>query len=187
VASRTQIVCLCEGARGTSIDGVFINKLLKALKPSWVRPEGSNVVNPLPCGSRAQVVKRTPDELKRCLNRGSDTTLMVWADCDNDCADADALKNVFWNEAEQHHITKEDFDRIVFVFAKDRLENWIEFLTTGKTDESHEGPRVKHGRTVADAAKKLADLCLAGKPIRDMPLSLRWSCEKWRELVKKMK
>jgi hypothetical protein len=75
----------------------------------------------------------------------------------------------------------------VFIFAKDRLENWIEFLRTGNTDESHEGPRVRYNRIVADAAKKLAELCKEGRPIDNMPPSLQWSCRNWRELVQRMR
>ena len=96
MASRTQIVCLCEGEKGECIDQVFINKLIKCLDPNWLRPwSGSNVVRPQPCGGRAQVIKRTPGELKICLSRGDNATLMVWADCDDDCADGEALKTVF--------------------------------------------------------------------------------------------
>ncbi len=136
MASRTQIVCLCEGAEGSSIDGVFINKLMKTLSPNGVRREGSNFVRPQPCGGRSEVIKRTPAELKHCLSAGGDTTLMVWADCDANCDDGDSLKDKFWKEAEQSGITKDDFNRIVFISAKYRLENWIEFLTTGNTDDS---------------------------------------------------
>ena len=71
---------------------------------------------------------------------------------------------------------REHFDRVVFVFAKDRMENWIEFLQTGTTDESKEGPRVKNNRSVADAAKKLSAMCQAGSPVAGMPPSLQWSC-----------
>jgi hypothetical protein len=104
VASRTQIVCLCEGAEGSSIDEVFINKLMKTLKPNWVRP-GSNVVRTQPCGNRSGVIKKTPTELRNCLNAGGHTTLMVWADCDHDCADGDALRDRFWQEARRQEIT----------------------------------------------------------------------------------
>lgn len=106
--SRTKLVCLCEGAKGRGIDALFINTSIKALKPAWVRPQGSNFVRPQPCGSRSEVIKRTPKELKDCLSAGSDTTLMVWADCDDDCADGDALKREFWKEAkegESHSVT----------------------------------------------------------------------------------
>jgi hypothetical protein len=180
-------VCLCEGAKGQSIDGVFINKLIKSLKPGWIRPEGSNYVRLQSCGGRADVVKRMPEELKRCLAAGGDTTLMVWADCDDDCGDGNALKDIFRKEAERQGITREQFDRVVFIFAKDRLENWIEFLQKGTTDEAEEGPRLKHNREAADAAKKLADLCTAGMPVDDMPPSLKWSCKNWRILVDRMK
>ena len=71
--------------------------------------------------------------------------------------------------------------------SKDRLENWIEYLQTGSTDEFQEGPRVKHNRTVADAAKKLANLCKAGKPLDGLPPSLQWSCKNWTALVKRMR
>ncbi len=187
MASRTQLVCLCEGRKGESIDEVFINRLIKTIRPKWIRPEGSNIVRPQPCGGRAELIDKMPGELKRCLDAGGNTTLMVWADCDDNCTDGDALKVVFWKEAERQGITKEQFDRVVFVFAKDRLENWIEFLQTGSTDESEEGPRVKHNREVADAAKKLAGFCKVGKPIDDMPPSLIWSCKNWRTHVERMK
>jgi len=186
VASRTRLVCMCEGTEGESIDEVFINRLIKSLKPSWLRPEGSNIVRMVPCGGRKSLIEKMPEELRNCLAVGGDTTLMVWADCDDDCIHGDALKEIFWAEAQKREIRKQDFDSIVFIFAKDRLENWIEFLQTGETDESKEGPRVKHNRQVADAAKELAAMCKVGKPIKDMPPSLQWSCGNWRALAERM-
>ena len=186
--SRTQIVCLCEGSNGKSIDAVFINRLLKLLEPDWIRPwPGSNVVRIKPCGGRKALIEKVPAELRSCLGAGGNTTLMVWADCDDNCADGEALKTAFWKEAERQGIAKNQFDRAVFIFAKDRLENWIEFLQTGNTDEAKEGPRAKHGRYVADAAKKLADFCKAGQPVDDMPPSLQWSCRNWRALAERMR
>jgi hypothetical protein len=180
-------VCLCEGTKGQSIDEVFINKLIKCLDPNWLRPwPGSNTIRLVPCGGRAAVIAKMPAELQNCLGAGGDTTLMVWSDCDHDCANGDALKVHFWREADRQGITWEQFDRVVFIFAKDRLENWIEFLEHGNTDESKGGPRVKHNRAAADAAKKLADYCNAGKPVDGMPSSLQWSCQNWRMLVKRM-
>jgi hypothetical protein len=188
VASRTQIVCLCEGRKGGSIDEVFINRLMKSLQPDWLRPwPGSNAVRPVPCGGRKEVVEKMPVELQRCLDAGGNTTLMVWADCDDNCNDGDALKAYFWQEAKQKGITQEQFERVVFIFAKDRIENWIEFLLTGNTDETREGPRLKHNREAADAAKKLADLCKSGKPVNSMPPSLQWSCKNWRTLTDRMR
>ncbi len=186
--SRTEIVCLCEGAARASIDPVFINKLIKSLNPSWVRKKGSNWVRPIPCGGRNDLIARFPGELTAVLRAGGDTTLMVWADCDDDCLDGDSLKAIFWKEAKQAGIGKEEFDRVVFVFAKDRLENWIEFLQTGKTDEEIEGPRVKHSRGVAEAARRLADLC-GSKERRpsSLPPSLEWSCRNRHTLVARMK
>jgi len=169
VASRTQIVCLCEGKKGASIDEVFINKLIRTIKPNWLRPVGANYVRMEPRGGRKEVIAEMPNQLRLCLNAGGDTTLMVWADCDHDCADGEVLKAKFWEEAERQGITKEQFDRAVFVFAKDRLENWIEFLQTGNPDEAKEGPRVTHNRTAADAAKKLAEFCKAGRSVDGMP------------------
>jgi hypothetical protein len=187
VASRTQMVCLCEGRKGESIDEVFINKLMRTIKPSWIRPEGTNIVRIEPCGGRKEVIARTPGQLRLCLGAGGDTTLMVWADCDDDCTDGDALKATFWEEAARQGITKEQFDRVVFIFAKDRLENWVEFLRAGSTDESNEGPRVKHNREVADAAKKLAGYCKARAQVDRMPPSLQWSCKNWRALDERLK
>lgn len=188
MASRTQIVCLCEGKKGASIDEVFINKLIKCLDPNWLRPwKGSNTIRLVPCGNRTALIAKMPAELRSCLDAGADTTLMVWADLDDDRENGDSLKADFWQEAQRNKISKADFDRVVFIFAKDRLENWIEYLETGKTDESQEGPRTKHNRQVADAAKKLAAMCQAGKPVEGMPPSLIWSCKNWHSLVQKFK
>ena len=188
MASRTRIVCLCEGKKGASIDPVFINRLMKSLRPSWLRPwSGNNVIRLVSCGGRKHVVKKLPAELAGCLDEGGDTTLMVWGDCDDNCDDGEALRELFWQEAKRQEITKEQFNRVVFIFAKDRIENWIEFLTTGITDESKEGPRVRHNREAADAAKKLASMCSENRAVDNMPPSLEWSCKNWQALVKRMK
>ena len=113
--------------------------------------------------------------------------MMVWADLDDNMPDPDALEWEFWITAERAGIRREDFDQVVFVFAKDRLENWVEFLLTGKTDESREGPRVKHDRDAAEAAKSLAARCASGAPQPRLPPSLAWSCQNWRALVERMR
>ena len=77
--------------------------------------------------------------------------------------------------------------QVVFIFAKDRLENWIEYLKTGVSDESQEGPRVKHNRKAADAAKVLADRCRNHTADPPMPPSLAWSCSNWRKLAERMR
>jgi hypothetical protein len=118
---------------------------------------------------------------------GGDTTLMVWADLDHDMETGDDLRNVFWKHAERDGITREQFEQVVFVFAKDRLENWIEFLLSGTTDESKEGPRQKHGSPVAQAARSLAERCKAQTARPPNPPSLEWSCQNWRRLVERMR
>lgn len=161
---------------------------MKSLQPDWLRPwPGSNVIRLVPCGGRKEVVEKLPAELERCLDAGGHTTLMAWADCDDDCAGPESLKEIFWNEAQKQGIKREQFERVLFVFAKDRIENWIEFLSTGNTDESREGPRVKHNRQAAEAAKKLALICKEGKPVNNMPPSLQWSCKNWQTLRNRMK
>ena len=188
MASRTQIVCLHEGKRGRSIDPIFIRSLLKALKPAWIRPcQGNNIVRPVDCGGRASLITRMPTELRSCLEMGGNTTLMVWADLDHDMDSGDKLMAEFWAVAQQAGITLEQFNKVVFVFAKDRIENWVEFLLTGVTDESKEGPRLTHDRPVAEAARLLAKKCLAGTPLPAIPPSLEWSCRNWRELVNRMR
>ncbi len=187
MASRTQIVCLHEGEKGRSIDPVFINRLIRSLKPSWIRPwEGNNIVRPVDCGGRKNLIKVMPHRLKEVLAAGGDTTLMVWADVDDDMADCEALKNAFWNAAQAEGISREQFESVTFIFARDRLENWVEFLETGSTNESQEGPRLKYDKQAADAARKLAGLCLAGATIPNIPPSLEWSCRNWRKLKERM-
>ena len=188
VANRTQIVCLHEGRKGLSIDPVFINRLLRTLKPAWIRPfKGSNLVRLVDCGGRNELIERMPQELKACLAAGSQTTLMVWADMDDDTDDGDQLKEEFWKVARAAGIIPEQFGNVVFVFAKDRLENWIQYLIDGSTDENVEGPRVRRNKTVSDAAKILAERCLKTETIPSLPPSLEWSCKNWRRWVKRMK
>lgn len=188
MASRTQIVCLHEGEQGRSIDPVFIRTLLKTLDPSWIRPwKGSNIIRAVDCGGRSSLIARMPVELRTCLEMGADTTLMVWADLDDDMNDGDQLRRQFEEGARQNGIAGEDFDRVVFIFAKDRLENWIEFLLTGSTDEAQEGPREKDGKRVAEAAKRLAQRCAGQLHGPQLPPSLDWSCQNWRRLVERMR
>ena len=188
MASRTQIVCLHEGKKGRSIDPIFIRAALKTLDPAWIRPwQGNNIVRTVDCGGRSDLIAKLPTELRNCLDMGGNTTLMVWADLDHDMADGEKLKQEFWTFAQQTGITKEQFDQVVFIFAKDRLENWVEYLLTGATDETKEGPRLKHDRPVAEAARSLAKRCLSGTAEPKLPLSLNWSCQNWRKLVEKMR
>lgn len=188
MASRTQVVCLHEGEKGRSIDPVFIGALLKALDPAWVRPwQGNNIIRLIDCGGRKDVIARMSQELKVCRQAGGHTTLMVWADLDHDMETGDQLRARFWEEAQTAGTSREQFDEVVFVFAKDRLENWIQFLLTGSTDELREGPRQKHGAVVADAARRLARRCQGGEAGPPNPPSLEWSCGNWRALVRRMR
>lgn len=187
MANRTQIVCLHEGEKGRSIDPVFINRLIRTLKPDWIRPfKGSNLLRPVDCGGRKQLIGRMPRELKACLSTGGQTTLMVWADLDDDMSDGDQLREEFWKAAQSEGITREQFESVVFIFAKDRLENWIQYLNDGATNEDVEGPRVTHNRTVADAATKLARRCRQMQANPPLPPSLEWSCGNWHRLVERM-
>lgn len=128
-----------------------------------------------------------PDKLRQVLDAGGNTTLMVWADLDHDMPDCNALEQEFRKRARNRGITDDQFNQVVFAFAKDRLENWIEFLLTGATDETREAPRVKHDKEVAEAARRLAESCLRGSPLANIPSSLRWSCDNWRKLVDRMR
>jgi hypothetical protein len=182
--NRTQIVCLHEGERGRSIDPVFINRLIKDLLPSWIRPWESNTIRLVSCAGRDQLATRMPVELKACLKIGSDTTLMVWADLDDNMPNGDALKEECWKTSQKAGIQRQEFDNVVFIFAKDRLENWVEFLNTGTTDENREGPRVSFKEAV-EAARKLARMCNSNAKTT-LPPSLQWSCKNWRKLVERM-
>jgi hypothetical protein len=186
MASRTKLVCMCEGKAGASIDSVFINRLIRSLKPTWIRKHGSNFVVIRPQGGRKSLIAAVPDELRRCVNQGASTTLMVWADLDDDMDNGDQLVEEFKKAAIAKGISEDEFQNVVFIFAKDRLENWLEFLETGSTDESVEGPRIKQGRRVRDAAKLLADRCRKEQADLAFPRSLVWSCKNWHRLVKGM-
>lgn len=188
MANRTQIVCLHEGTKGRSIDPLFIRTLIKRLDPSWIRPwPGNNVIRTVDCGGRSELIAKLPAEIRAAEQAGGNTTVVVWADVDHNMQNPDALKAAFWAAAQADGISASQFERVVFAFAEDRLENWVEFLNTGTTDESREGPRVRHDREAVEAAKKLAEHCNRGAPIPNIPPSLEWSCRNWRALVDRMR
>ena len=187
MANRTQIVCLHEGKKGRSIDPLFIRALIKKLNPAWIRPwPGNNVIRTVDCGGRSTLMASVAKELKAANEAGADTTLIVWADLDDNMETPEMLKQAFREAAQRDRITQNEFNRVVFAFAKDRLENWVEFLNSGATDESREGPRVKDIDAVK-AARKLADLCLRGASISNIPPSLEWSCRNWWDLVNRLR
>ncbi len=186
MANRTQIVCLCEGTP-ESIDKIFYNSLIKRLSPKWLRKQGSSAVRFISCGGRTELIEKIPDELKSCLANGAATTLVVCADCNSDCASPDDLVKKIRAHAEGKGISAEQFEQIVFMFAKDRLENWIEFLATGETDEMSEGPRIRSNRCSRDLARELAKICKEGHVQPNMPPSLKWSCDNWKKLSDRMR
>lgn len=187
MANRTQIVCLHEGKKGRSIDPLFIRTLIKRLDPAWIRPwPGNNVIRTEACGGRSALIARVPKEIRAGNQVGANTTLIVWADVDDNMESPEKLKQEFWTTAQSEGITEEQLAQVVFAFAEDRIENWIEFLNSGATDESREGPRVKDPEAV-QAARRLADLCLRGAPIPNIPPSLEWSCRNWRLLADRMR
>lgn len=184
--SRTQIVCLHEGKKGRSIDPLFIRALIRKLDPAWIRPwKGNNVIRTIGCGGRPSLIDDLPREIKNAEQAGGATTVLVWADMDDDMASPEQLKAAFRTRALECGVSRDQFDRVVFAFSKDRLENWIEFLNTGTTDETREGPRVTDSEAVM-AAKKLADICLRQVPAQVLPPSLEWSCRNWRALRERM-
>jgi hypothetical protein len=151
VPSRTQIVCLHEGEKGRSIDPVFICALLKALDPAWIRPwKGSNKFRPIDCGARSSLIARMPRELRTCLEMGADTTLMVWADLDDDMDDGEQLRREFQKNATQNGLTEEDFDRVVFIFAKTGSKTGSSFYSLGQLMRLKKGL----GKKMASASQR---------------------------------
>ena len=187
MSKRTQIVCIHEGRKGSSIDPVFVNSFLKTYNPEWLRPWGTSKVRLVPYGGKSELRNGFASELKNVLSAGADTTLIVFADIDDDLENGDKLKNLYWETAQADNIDKDDFEKAIFIFSKDRIENWIQFLQTGKTNEGEEGPRVKDNAVVRDAARKLAAMCRSGESGDNFPQSLKWSCKNWHSLVEKMK
>jgi hypothetical protein len=188
MAKRTQIVCIHEGKKGASIDPVFANAFLRAYDPEWIRPWKTGAVHFVACGGKSELLDAFPRELQNCEAAGGDTTLVVLADIDDKPENGDQLKEKYWETAQKAGISKEIFDKAVFIFPKDRIENWIEFLSKGTTDESREGPRVKSNVLVANSAKLLAKKCRSsGQLDETFPPSLKWSCHNWRSLAGRMK
>jgi len=185
---RTQIICMHEGKRNKegmqhSIDPIFANAFIKAFKPNWLRGR----MQTLECGDNVRLLAKFPEELKLCVQQGGDTTLIVLADVDDEHKDCDALKAKYLSTAKAHGLSDEAFEKVVFIFPKDRLENWIEFINTGHTDESKEGPRVELAEA-ADAARNLAEKCKrSDNAVKAFPPSLQWSCRNWNALVERMR
>jgi len=187
MAKRTQIVCIHEGKRN-SVDAIFANAFLKEYKPDWIRPFATGKVRFEGCGSKSELMQRFPQELKKCNDAGGDTTLIVLADIDEKLRTGEELKEKYWETAQKNGITREMFEKAVFIFPKDRIENWIQYLSTGTTDEKVEGPRVKNNSEAKDMAQLLAKRCRQSKQnTENFPPSLEWSCRNWKALVERMK
>jgi hypothetical protein len=187
MAKRTQIICIHEGMEGRSIDPVFANAFLKTYNPEWLRPFATGKARFIACGSKAELQQRFPQELKNCNSMGSDTTLIVLADID-ELETGGQLKNLYWETAEKNGITREMFEKAVFVCPKYQIENWVQYLSTGDTNENTEGPRVGNdNRKVRDMAQVLAKKCRQTQQTKvSLPPSLEWSCHNWRILVERM-
>jgi hypothetical protein len=186
MAKRTQIVCLHEGKEGRSIDPIFANSFLKAYDSEWLRPWFTGRVRFVPCGGKSELLKAFPAELRNCEAVGGNTTLIVLADLD-DIKSPESLKKKYRDVAEADGLSKEAFERTIFIFPKNRIENWLEFLINGTTDENQEGQRIKEFSIVREAAKKLAKNCHSNSMDPLLPPSLQWSCENWRALVERMR
>jgi hypothetical protein len=187
MAKRTQIVCLHEGKR-QSIDLVFANAFLKAYNPEWLRPFATGKARFIPCGGKSELEQRFPQELKNCIAMGGNTTLIVLADLDK-LKNGDLLKKRYLETARENGITPEMFEQAVFICPKYRIENWIQYLSSGSTDENEKGPRVKNdNRKVSDMAHDLAKKCRQIQQTREsFPPSLEWSCQNWKVLVERMR
>ncbi|MDR3336967.1 MAG: hypothetical protein LBT16_07155 [Treponema sp.] len=142
MAKRTQIVCIHEGKKGPSIDPVFASAFLKAYDPEWLRPWKTGALRLNGHGGKSALREAFPQELRLCNGAGADTTLIVLAGID-DLVDGEQLKKKYWETAQKAGVSRELFEKAVFIFPKDRIENWVQFLLEGATDESREGPRVK--------------------------------------------
>lgn len=181
---RTKIVCIHEG-EANSTDRIFANAFIRALKggSGWLRD-----LRFCAYGGKTNLLDKFSVELKACGKQGANTTLVVLADVDDDCENPDALKHKYHVKAQENGISDDLFNRAIFIFPKDRIENWIEFFETGKIDENEEGPRVD--TCVAKrSGRKLAELCKKGPcdAKHQIPPSLLWSCNNWRVLVERMK
>lgn len=182
---RTQIICIHEGEQGRSIDPIFVNAFFRRYDPSWLRPWGTSKLRLVPYGGKTELKNGFASELKSVGVAGADITLMVLADVD-DLKSGSELKELYRKEAESAGISREEFDKVVFILPKYRIENWIQFLNTGFTDESVKGPRIHDNSIVKEAARKLADMCRSGGCNTELPTSLEWSCREWKTFIKRM-
>ena len=182
----TQIICIHEGV-DNSVDRKFAQAFLKQYKPSWVRPGKNNKGWQFEsCGDNTNLLKQFPRYLDLCSRRGGHTTLVVLGDLDHSHKNGDELKEKYWKAANAADIKREYFDQVIFIFPKDRIENWIEYINMGHTNEEIEGPRVSI-EEARKAGKALAVRCKSSQALQNIPLSLAWSCNNWQQLVRRMR
>jgi hypothetical protein len=95
MAKRTQIVCMHEGKKGTSIDPVFANAFLKSYDPEWIRPWKTGAVHFVECGGKSELLDAFPQGLQKCEAAGVDRPLIVLADIDDKLENGDQLKEKY--------------------------------------------------------------------------------------------
>ena len=189
MASRTQIVCMCEGQRGQSIDEVFINRLMKSLGPPWLRPwSGSNTIRLKPCGGRRALIEEMPKDSSGGASRPA-ATRPSWSGptVTMTVPTAKHSRPLSGKRQSDRELRTNNSTKWCSRLRKTAWKTGSNSCRKGNTDEAIEGPRVTNNRDVAEAAKKLAEMCKAGKLVQNLPPSLKWSCQNWNTLKGRMK
>jgi hypothetical protein len=168
MAKRVEIVFLHEDTQHQSFGTAFLNKITRVRR-----------IEPVRMGRRSMLVNDFPRQLKAVRSRGGKAALVVLIDADHDSVQE--IREVLdrrLKEADMPTISPED--PIFIAIPKWRIENWIEYLRTGDTDEAAQGARLIDEASARPLAAKLHETCLNGPPLASPPPSLEQACTEWQ-------
>ena len=107
------------------------------------------------------------------------TALVVLIDADRDSVET--IRRLLDDRLKQEQMNAlSSEDRVFIASPKWRIENWIEYLKTGKTDEKSQGPRLDDEGSARTLALDLHRKCLVKSPLLNVPPSLGKACEEWQ-------
>lgn len=171
---RVQIVFLCEDSQHQSFGLAFLGELTGIRNIETVR-----------AGSRANVINRFPKELKALRSR-SGSALVVMIDADKDSV-SDVRQIIDQKLAQTGEPPVRVKDLVFVASPKWRIENWIQYLREGHTDESKQGPRLDKENSCREDAKRLFESCIGNVALLQAPESLESACAEWKPFRNRIK
>lgn len=165
--ARVEIVFLHEDTQHQSFGTAFLNQI-KTMRR----------IEPVRKGSRALLVQDFPRQVKAVRSRGGAAALVVLIDADRDSVDK--VWNILNDRLKQEGMSVISSSDLIFIASpKWRIENWIEYLRTGATNEELQGPRLEDEGSAREDAGSLYQMCVTRALPPNPPPSLKAACEQW--------